>query len=292
MDYVGKIWRPPSEGNSFILQTTVGCSHNKCKFCNMYKNKKFKIKDIDIIKKDIDEGFKNYKNHRRVFLADGDALIIPTDKLLKILDYLNNKFQYLHRITTYATPKSINDKSINDLKKLRKKGLKMVYLGLESGSEKVLKEMKKGANPEDFLKAAKKLKKANIKNSITIILGLGGKEKSKLHAQKTGNLVSKIEPEYLSALTLMVKKDVPLYKKIKNDEFQLLNPTEVLDELYEIINNIKVEKKCVFRSNHASNYYSIKGTLPADKEKILNKLNYILNNPQKYNLKNENRRRL
>ena len=193
MDYVGKIWRPPSEGNSFILQTTVGCSHNKCKFCNMYKNKKFKIKDIDIIKKDIDEGFKNYKNHRRVFLADGDALIIPTDKLLKILDYLNNKFQYLHRITTYATPKSINDKSINDLKKLRKKGLKMVYLGLESGSEKVLKEMKKGANPEDFLKAAKKLKKANIKNSITIILGLGGKEKSKLHAQKTGNLVSKIE---------------------------------------------------------------------------------------------------
>ena len=285
MDYVGKMWRPPSEGNSLILQTTVGCSHNKCTFCNMYKAKNFKIKDIDIIKKDIDEAYENYNNYRRVFLADGDALIIPTEKLLNILDYLNTKFQYLHRITTYATPTNINNKSINELKKLRQKGVKMVYLGLESGSKKILKEMKKGADPEDFLKASKKLKKANIKNSITIILGLGGKEKSKLHAKKTGELISKIEPEYLSALTLMVKKDAPLYEKIDNGEFKLLNPTEVLEELYKIINNTKVDKKCIFRSNHASNYYSIKGTLPEDKEKILNKLDYILNNPKKYNWK-------
>ena len=206
--------------------------------------------------------------------------------------YLNDKFEYLHRITTYATPKNINNKSIDELKKIRKNGLKMVYLGLESGSEKILKKMKKGAEPDEILKASQKLKKANIKNSTTIILGLGGKKDSTLHAQKTGKLLSKMEPEYLSALTLMVKKDAPLYKEIQNGKFELLNPTEVLDELYEIIDNIDVKNKCIFRSNHASNYYSVKGTLPDDKEKMLKKLDYILNNPKKYHLKDENMRRL
>lgn len=292
MNYIGKIWRPPSEADSLILQTTVGCSHNKCKFCNMYKNKDFKIKDLKTIKNDIDEAFESYNKYRRVFLADGDALIIPTKKLIKILDYLNNKFQYLQRVTTYSTPKNINSKSLNEMKKLRENGLKMVYIGLESGSEKILKKMKKGATPDEILTASQKLKKTNIKNSTTIILGLGGKNNSKLHSKKTGKLISKMEPEYLSALTLMVKKETPLYHDIKDNKFRLLNPTEILDELYEIITNINVNKKCVFRTNHASNYYSIKGTLPDDKEKMLNKLEYILDNPEKYHLKNENRRRL
>ncbi|MGM0437103.1 MAG: radical SAM protein [Bacillota bacterium] len=292
MNYIGKMWRPPSEANSLILQVTVGCSHNKCKFCNMYKEKDFEIKKLKAIKNDIDEAFKSYNNYRRVFLADGDSLIIPTEKLLKILQYLNNKFQYLHRITTYATPENINNKSLEELKKLRKNGLKMVYLGLESGSEKILKEMKKGANPAEVLKASKKLKKANIKNSTTIILGLGGQKDSTLHAEKTGELISKMEPEYLSALTLMVKENTPLYEEIKKDKFKLLNPREVLDELYDIIKNINVKQECIFRSNHASNYYSIKGTLPEDKKKMLKKLKYILNNPKKYHLKNEKMRRL
>lgn len=292
MNYIGKMWRPPSEANSLILQVTVGCSHNKCKFCNMYKEKDFEIKNLKAIKNDIDEAFESYNNYRRVFLADGDSLIIPTEKLLKILQYLNNKFQYLHRITTYATPENINNKSIEELKKLRKNGLKMVYLGLESGSEKILKEMKKGANSAEILKASKKLKKANIKNSTTIILGLGGQKYSALHAKKTGELISKMEPEYLSALTLMVKENTPLYEEIKKDKFKLLNPREVLDELYDIIKNINVNQKCIFRSNHASNYYSIKGTLPDDKKKMLTKLKYILNNPKKYHLKNEKMRRI
>ena len=292
MDYIGKMWRPPSEANSLILQTTVGCSHNKCKFCNMYKEKNFKIKNTKTIKNDIDESFQNYSNYRRVFLADGDALIMPTSKLLKILNYLNKKFQYLNRVTTYATPKNIINKSLEDLIELRNKGLKMVYLGLESGSKKILKNMKKGTTPLQVLNAADKLKKANIKNSTTIILGLGGKNNSDLHANKTAELISKMEPEYLSALTLMVKKDAPLSKEIQNEKFKLLTPIEILKELYEIIKNINLKSNCIFRSNHASNYYSIKGTLPTDKEKMLDKLEYILNNPQKYNLKNDNMRRL
>ena len=292
MNYVGKMWRPPSEANSLILQASVGCSHNKCKFCNMYKNKKFYIKDLTTIKNDIDEAFNNYNNYRRVFLADGDALVMKTDKLLKILDYLNQKFKYLQRVTTYATPANINRKPITELKKLRKKGLKMTYLGVESGSKKVLNNMKKGATPSEMIEASKKLKKANIKNSATIILGLGGKDNSKLHAKETAKLISKMEPDYLSALTLMIKKDAPLYKVIQEEKFNLLNPYDILNELYEIITNINVNNKCIFRSNHASNYYSIKGTLPDDKEKMLDKLKYILDNPEDYHLKKEQTRRL
>lgn len=292
MNYVGKMWRPPSEAKSLILQITVGCSHNECRFCNMYKNKDFYVKRPEKIKKDIENAAKSYNGYKRVFLADGDVLVMKTEKLLDIMQTIDKRFPYLERISSYARPENINRKSVSDLIKLKEHGLEMIYMGIESGSKKVLKKMKKGANPSEILEAGKKLKKAGITNSSTIILGLGGKEDSKTHAEDTASLISKLRPDYLSALTLMVKQDVSLYEEIETGDFQLLTPYEILDELYQIIEDIEVDQKCIFRTNHASNYYSIKGTLPEDKKRMLDKLKYILDNPDEYHLKGEKRRKL
>lgn len=292
MDYIGKMWRPPSEANSLILQITVGCSHNKCRFCNMYKEKEFQIKkEADIIKNIND--FKNYyQDIERVFLADGDALIVKFDKLLNIIKNINKSFKNLKRISSYGTPQSILNKSLSELKKLRENGLKMIYLGIESGSDQILSDVKKGATRDQIIKAGKKLKKAGIINSSTIILGLGGENKSKLHAVETASIINEISPDYLSALTLMLTETAPMYKDYKNNKFKPLKPYQAVVELSEMLKRVDLDDKCVFRSNHASNYFSIKGTLPEDKEKIIKKLKYIINNPKEYNLKPENNRRL
>ena len=292
MNYTGRMWRPPSEAKSLIIQVTVGCSHNKCRFCNMYKEKNFYIKKEEEINKDIRESAGYYQDIDRIFLADGDALIVKFDKLLKILKEINANFNNLTRISSYGSPQSILNKSLAELKELRKNGLKMIYLGIESGSDEILSEVKKGASRSEIIEASEKLKKAGIINSATIILGLGGKSKSNLHAAKTASIVNQIEPEYLSALTLMLPEDAPMYRDYQNNKFTPLNPYQTVIELYEIIKRIDVDNKCIFRSNHASNYYSIKGTFPDDKEKMMQKLKYIIDNPEEYNLKAENMRRL
>ncbi|MGM0549082.1 MAG: radical SAM protein [Bacillota bacterium] len=292
MNYKGKIWRPPSEAKSLIIQLTVGCSHNKCTFCNMYKNKKFHIKKEVEIKKEIKAAAAKYKNIERIFLADGDALIIQFDKLLNILKTINNNFTNLKRITSYSSPKSILHKSLNELKELKQNGLKMTYLGIESGADQILEKINKGANREEIIKAGQKLKKAGIINSSTIILGLGGKEKTKLHAQATASIINQIKPDYLSALTLMLPEDAPLYQDVKNGNFEILTPYQTVIELKEIIKRLDLEEQCIFRSNHASNYYAIKGTLPEAKSDMLKKLEYIIDNPQKYHLKAEGLRSL
>lgn len=287
MKYIGQIWRPPSEATSLILQVTVGCSHNKCTFCLMYKEKEFCQKSLDEIKADIQEAVHLYPNTRRIFLADGDAVIIPTDSLLVILQLLYASFPRLTRVTAYAGPKSILEKTDQELQKLREAGLKMVYLGLESGSEKILKKVKKGATPQMMSEAGRKLRRVGIKSSVTIILGLGGQELSEEHARDTAEVINVIQPNFLSALTLMLRAEAPIYQEILQQKLSLLTPLATVQELYNLISGIEVSSSCIFRSNHASNYIAVAGTLPKDKERMLSDLVDILSHPDQYYLKEE-----
>lgn len=283
------LYRPPSEANSLIIQATLGCSHNKCSFCNMYKSKRFTIKAVEDIKKEI-EYFRNMYNHvERIFLADGDALIIPTQDLKEILLYINQLFSECNRITLYGSPKSILRKSLEELLELKKLGLTMIYMGVESGSDEVLKDINKGVSSKELVKASKKVKEAGIVLSVTVIAGIGGKEKSKIHAIKTGEIISQMAPDYLGVLTLMVEEETDLYSRIMNREFQLLSDKEILNETKLLIESINVTETTVFRCNHASNYFSLRGNLPMDKENLIKQITYYEN---VNSLKQEEDRRL
>lgn len=283
------LYRPPSEANSLIIQATLGCSHNRCSFCNMYKSKKFTIKALEDIKSEI-EYFRNmYTYVERIFLADGDALIIPNQDLKEILSYINEVFPECNRITLYGSPKSILKKSLEELFELKKLGLSMIYMGVESGSDEVLKDINKGVSSQELIDSAKKVKEAKILLSVTVIAGIGGKEKSEIHAIKTGKIISEMAPDYLGVLTLMVEEGTDLYNGIRNKEFHILNDKEILSETRMLIENINVKETLVFRCNHASNYISLRGNLPMDKDNLLNQIQYYENTNS---LKQEEYRRL
>jgi len=273
--YEGSIFRPPSEANSLILQVTIGCSHNKCTFCGTYLEKKFRIKSFEEIKADVDVVYPYFKDIDRIFLADGNALIIPTNDLLKIIKFLYSKFPMLHRVGTYACPSDLLKKSENELQRLRKAGLGIIYIGLESGSDKILKRVKKGALSKHMIQGAKKVKAVGIKLSVIMILGLGGKADSVEHAEQSGKILSEMDPDYIGALTLMVVNGTEIYKDVQEGRMELLEPAEVFRELKILIENINVTNS-IFRANHASNYIPIGGTFPKDKKKILKKLDKIL----------------
>ncbi|BCZ45530.1 radical SAM protein [Clostridium gelidum] len=283
------LYRPPSEGNSLIIQATLGCSHNKCSFCNMYKSKKFTIKAIEDIKNDISCFRQKYEHVERIFLADGDALILKTEDLKGILVYIKKLFPECSRVTLYGSPKSILLKTPQELSDLKDLGLSMIYMGVESGNDEVLKDINKGVSSEDLIKAAKKVKDANILLSVTVIAGIGGAERSKSHAIKTGEMISSMIPDYLGVLTLMVEEGTNLHNKIINKEFELLNDKEILNEIKLLIKYINVKEPIIFRCNHASNYISLSGNLPKDKEKLLTQINYYQDTNK---LKQEEDRRL
>lgn len=283
------LYRPPSESNSLIIQATLGCSHNKCSFCNMYKSKKFTIKPLENIKNDINYFRQIYAHVEKVFLADGDALIIPTEDLKEILTYIKRVFPECERITLYGSPKSILNKNLEELKELKTLGLSMIYMGVESGDNEVLQDINKGVNSEDLVKAAKRVRESNILLSVTVIAGIGGKEKSRNHAIRTGKVISSMSPDYLGILTLMIEEGTNLHSKIISKEFELLNDKDILSEIQLLMENIDVNETVVFRCNHASNYISLRGTLPEDKDKLLKQISYY----EKTNkLKQEEDRRL
>ncbi len=272
MRYEGNIFRPPSEAYSLILQVTIGCSHNKCTFCSMYKDKQFRIRDMKEVFEDLEYARAHHKEVKRIFLADGDALVLKNESLIKILDYIENSFPECERVGIYTSPQDILRKSPHELKELFEHGLGIAYLGVESGSADILKDIKKGATPEEIIEAGRKINASGIELSMTLISGLGGKEKWKEHAQKSGEIISKINPKYVGLLTLMLEKETELYHDIKSGSFQLLTPEEILLETEEMIKNIQGVTECIFRSNHASNYLSLKGNLPTDKERLLHEI--------------------
>lgn len=288
-EYDYPLYRPPSEAMSLIIQVTLGCSHNKCTFCSMYKSKRFRMRKIEDIKKDIDFLRGNIRYIDRIFLADGDALIVPFKFLKEVIEYINLKFPEVERISIYASPKSIQLKSDEELKELYNLGLKFIYLGIESGSDKVLKDIKKGVSREELIECGKKIKKSGISLSVTVVAGLGGKKDTIIHGKETGDIISQINPDYFGILSLMIEEGTELYEDYCKNKFSPLSNREILEEIKSIIEHIHVKDRCIFRSNHASNYISLKGTLLEDKENIIKNIENALKNNE---FKDEYMRRL
>lgn len=274
--YEGGIWRPPSEARSLILQATVGCSHNACIFCVSYKNKKYRVRGAASVKADLDSLPQDYKRMvRRVFLADGNALAMTTDDLIDTLDVVKSELPYLERVGVYGYTKDVRDKSLGDLIKLKDAGLGIVYLGLETGDDALLRWCQKGVNSQENIAASKKIREAGIPLSLTVILGLGGLENSERHAKATAKVLNKIDPEYIGALTLMTPPGTRISEMVQNGEFEPMDPMDILKELKTLVENLDLTS-CVFRTNHASNYLPIRGTLNRDKKEILKVLSSVL----------------
>ena len=269
MRYEGDIYRPPSEAYSLIVQVTVGCSHNKCSFCSMYKEKDFHVRPFADVLADLRECRLRYKSVGRIFFADGDCLCLSAEKLLPIVQVASELFPECSRIAVYGSARHALSKTKAELSELCAAGLGMVYIGAESGSPEVLKRICKGETPESLATGVRALEEAGIKTSVTFISGMGGKELWKEHAELSAKLLCAMQPSYASLLTLMLSPLAPITKEIEEGRFQLLSPLEVLDETELFIRNVELAKPCVFRSNHASNYLNLKGDLPGDKERFL-----------------------
>lgn len=277
MRYRGIVIRPPSEADSFILQVTYGCSHNKCTFCPTYKGTKFQIRDIEEVKKDIDIASKSGWFWRRAFLCDGDPLIIPTEQLANILAYLHIKIPAIERVGIYGNAKSVLRKSPEELERLKKLELGIVYLGLESGDPQVLMDVNKWGDVGKMVEAAKRVKDAKILLSVTVLLGLAGndREKSLRHARLTAEVLNRMKPDYASALTVMVVPNTPLFDKMEKGEFALPEPFEILEELRELVKNLELEN-CLFTSNHASNYLPLRIKLAEERERAIRLLDKVI----------------
>jgi len=272
MRYEGTVYRPPSEAGSLIIQLTVGCARNQCTFCAMYKDKKFRVRNLDEVIEDLCVAREAYKMPiRRIFLADGDALIVKTNDLLFVLDKINMIYPECERVSVYGAPRDILNKSANELKSLKEAGLDMVYMGAESGDETVLENVKKGAAASEIIEAGLKVRAAGMKLSVTFISGLGGKARLKEHALNSAKMINAMKPEYVGFLTLMVEPGMEMYSEIEKGEFTLLSPEEVLEEMEIVVANIDSEGT-VFRSNHASNYTALGGTFNSDRNSLLSQI--------------------
>lgn len=269
--YSYPLYRPPSEARSLIIQITEGCSHNKCAFCYMYKDKKFRLKSDEEIKNHVEYLKKSYTDPDRIFIADGDFLALSTDKIIKILSMIKSNFKDVTRISTYGGPKNILTKTDEELKNIKTSGLDMIYMGVESGSDEVLNLMQKGVSADEMREAGIRVKRANFILSCMIISGLGGKDLSKEHGVMSGKIISDISPDYFSLLTLLIEDGSKLEEMVKKGKFKILSSEEVIMETYEMLSNCEL-KDTVFRSNHPSNYVSLKGTLNKDKSAMMAKL--------------------
>ncbi|MFC1934259.1 radical SAM protein [Chloroflexota bacterium] len=304
-----EIIRPPSEWRSYYLPLTSGCSNNTCTFCNYY-GVKLRIRGVQDVKKEID-ALSLYMTHgirvpdipdiayavaqewdnKMVFLQDGDALVYPFPELVEVLQYLNEKFPYLERVAAYATAQDILRRSPDELKRLSALKLGILYMGVESGGEEVLKRIGKGVGYHQMVEAGRKSREAGITLSVTVILGLGGVEDSKRHSLATARILTDIDPDYAGALTLSLVPGTPLYQQVQQGDFHPISPFQSLEELKVIVENSSFSS-CFFSSMHASNYFAIRGRLPDEKERMLGELEYILAREDRSLLRPEFLRRL
>lgn len=275
MQYEGDIYRPPSEAHSLIVQATVGCSHNRCTFCSMYKAKQFRVRPTEDILADLTEASILYPGAERIFLADGDALILPTAEMLTVLSHIRTCFPACRRISAYASPRSIMLKTAEELTCLCAAGLDMVYLGLESGNDEVLRLVHKGVSAQEIISAGQRVKCAGIRLSVTAISGLGGKALWHGHAVDTGKAFTALKPDYIGLLTLMLEKGTPLFSDAAAGRFAVLSPDEAALEALVMLEHMDCEGS-IFRSNHASNYISLRGTLNKDRSAMMEQLHSAL----------------
>ena len=278
MRYEGNIYRPPSEAYSLLVQVTVGCAHNKCTFCSMYKDKKFHIRKLEEVLEDLEWARAHYPRIERIFLCDGDALCLANSKLLPILERIRQLFPECERVTVYGRATDALKKTDEELRELYEAGITMVYMGAESGSEKVLADVNKGETRQQIIDGVKKVEACGMKASVTFISGLAGRAGWEEHAIETGKMLSEMSPSYAALLTLMVDPSVPIAEEIASGRMELLTPEEVIAETLLMLKNTEVTKKCVFRSNHASNYLSLRGDLPDDKEGMMEVLREAMEN--------------
>ncbi len=275
MHYSGSVYRPPSEAHSLIVQCTLGCSHNKCAFCIMYKAKQFSINPLEQVLGDLAEARAYYPRIERIFLADGDALILPMDYLLTVLDYIHEHFPECERVSAYASTKALMKKTDAELESLRAHGLALVYVGLETGLEELLARYDKGVTVEEIIAHSLRAKAAGMALSVTAINGMGGREQSTEHAVATAEALSRIKADYVAMLTLRVYSGTPLHEWIKRGELTMLGPKELAAENRVILQHIDSEGS-VFRSNHASNYLPLKGTLNRDRDALIEQIDRAL----------------
>jgi radical SAM superfamily enzyme YgiQ (UPF0313 family) len=268
MHYEGNCIRPPSEAQSILLQVTLGCSHHKCTFCGSYQDKRFAIKDDRIIVNDIRFASRHMRQQEKVFLMDGDALIIPQKRLFWILEQIRTHLPWVRRVGAYANTKAIKMKSLDELIHLREMGLGILYLGVETGDDELRKGIRKGSTASEAVEQGRKVKQAGMKLSVTVLLGIAGREKSLQHARATGEMLSAMDPVYVGALTVMLIPGTPLYEDYCQGLFRLSDQRGVLIELREMIASTSLTNG-IFFSNHASNYLPIKARLPKGKQDAL-----------------------
>lgn len=274
MRYEGDIYRPPSEARSYLLQVTMGCTHNQCTFCSMYREKPFRVRDVEEVIEDLHMARRYYSYVDRVFLCDGDALCLSNEKLLFIMSKIFEILPEVSRISTYGAPKDVLNKTHEELVELREAGLEFIYIGAESGSDIILKDIKKGATRAEIIEAVQKIEAAGIKASVTFISGLGGRANWREHAIETGTMISELGASYVGLLTLLLEPTAPLYKDVLDGKFEILTAEEVVSETMLLMEHVNVseDKPCVFRANHASNYVVLRGNLPFDKERFMKQL--------------------
>ena len=281
LNYDYPLYRPPSEAKSLIFQVTLGCSFNECSFCDMYRSKEYSERPWEEVKMEIDMMSKQIPDTPRIFLADGDALNLSTENMIKIVKYLYEKFPKLERVSCYAMPMNLLKKTPEELKKMYDAGLKMMYIGIETGSDIVLKKVTKGATSQTIIKACRKAKVAGFTISCMVILGLGGKTYTKEHIKGTAEVLSAVSPQYSAALTLIIEPGVKEEFMTKFGEpFIQISDSEALDELEDLVSSINAEEEIIFRANHGSNPYTIKGTFPQDKQAMLEKISWMKEHPE------------
>jgi radical SAM superfamily enzyme YgiQ (UPF0313 family) len=281
LNYDYPLYRPPSEAKSLIFQVTLGCSFNECSFCDMYRSKEYSERPWDEVKMEIDMAAKHEPETKRIFLADGDALNLSTDYMVQIVKYLYEKFPNLERVSCYAMPMNLLKKTPEELKKMYDVGLKMLYLGIETGSDIVLKKVTKGATSQTIIRACRKAIDVGYTLSCMVILGLGGKTYTKEHIKGTAEVLSAVSPHYAAALTLIIEPGVKEeFMKKFNEPFIPITDSEALDELQELVSKIETKNEIIFRANHGSNAYTIKGIFPQDKDSMLEKISWMKEHPE------------
>ena len=281
LNYDAPLYRPPSEAKSLIFQVTLGCSFNECSFCDMYRSKEYSERSWEEVKGEIDMMSKMLPDTTKIFLADGDALNLDTEYMIQIVKYVHEKFPNLERVSCYAMPMNLLKKTPEELDSMKKAGLDMLYLGIETGSDILLKKVTKGATAKTIIKSCKKAKDAGFTLSCMVILGIGGSKYSSENARETAKVISAVKPDYVGALTLYLENGIKDEFMTKfNEEFIRISDSEAIDELEELISGIDVNDKVVFRANHGSNAYNVAGTFPEDKQAMLDKITWMKEHPE------------
>jgi len=269
MRYEGTIYRPPSEAYSLLIQATIGCPHNKCAFCSMYKGTRFRIRSVQDIKEDLLAARDYYGSYiESIFFPDGNTIIMKTDQLLEIFSYAHELFPELQRITVYGSARYVNKKSSEDLLRLKEAGLSRIHTGMESGDDITLQRLNKGTSSEEIISAGLKLKQAGIQTSEYYMVGIAGKERWREHAENSARVLSAFSPDFIRLRTFVPEPHTPIYEDVKSGVFKYLSPHEALNEIRVLIEGLQCDNSMVL-SDHISNYWNVNGLIPDDREKML-----------------------